>query len=170
MSTQRLQNLFFVDVEATTRSPMTGVMTELGAVHYATRETHYVRLWDTVPHPDNPAIPLVKSGGTHYDEAKLLTQFATWVDFLDEHGRPVFISDNNGYDAMWVTCYLDKHGIDNPFGHSSRRIGDIYAGLRKTVNRTGDWKRWRVTEHTHNPVDDAMGNVEAFERMLAELL
>jgi hypothetical protein len=28
------------------------------------------------------------------------------------------------------------------------------------------WKRLRVTPHNHNPVDDAMGNVEAFARLL----
>ena len=32
--------------------------------------------------------------------------------------------------------------------------------------KTMGWKRLRVTRHDHNPVNDAMGNVEAFERLL----
>lgn len=30
-----------------------------------------------------------------------------------------------------------------------------------------EWKRLRITKHDHHPVNDAMGNVEAFARMLA---
>jgi hypothetical protein len=52
---------------------------------------------------------------------------------------------------------------DNPFGHSGRRIGDYHAGLAGDFRRAQDWKRFRVTPHDHNPVNDAMGNVEAFE-------
>jgi hypothetical protein len=34
------------------------------------------------------------------------------------------------------------------------------------VRSTQGWKRLRVTPHDHNPVNDAMGNPEAFERIL----
>jgi hypothetical protein len=51
----------------------------------------------------------------------------------------------------------------NPFGHSGRRIGDYYAGLVGDFRRGQDWQRFRVTPHDHKPVNDAMGNVEAFE-------
>jgi len=27
------------------------------------------------------------------------------------------------------------------------------------------WKKLRITPHDHNPVHDAMGNLEAFERL-----
>jgi len=29
------------------------------------------------------------------------------------------------------------------------------------------WKKWRVTKHDHNPIHDAPGNIEAFEKILA---
>ena len=54
----------------------------------------------------------------------------------------------------------------NPFGHSARRISDFYAGLMGDFTRTQGWKRLRVTPHDHHPVHDALGNVEAFERLL----
>jgi len=28
-------------------------------------------------------------------------------------------------------------------------------------------KKWRVTKHDHNPVHDVLGNIEAFEKILA---
>jgi hypothetical protein len=53
----------------------------------------------------------------------------------------------------------------HPFGHSGRRISDYYAGLTGRFGNTQAWKRLRVTPHNHNPVHDAMGNVEAFRRI-----
>jgi hypothetical protein len=52
-------------------------------------------------------------------------------------------------------------------GDEAMRIADFYAGLRGDFYETQDWKRFRITAHDHNPVNDAMGNVEAFERLLA---
>lgn len=54
----------------------------------------------------------------------------------------------------------------NPFGHSARRISDFDAGLMGDFTKTMGWKRLRARPHGHNPVHDAMGNVEAFERLL----
>lgn len=88
-------------------------------------------------------------------------------------GRPVFISDNPGFDFAFVNYYLHAFGPDrsaggdeaeadpNPFGHSSRRIGDLWAGLVGDASRSSDWKELRRTGHTHNALDDAVGNAEA---------
>jgi hypothetical protein len=51
----------------------------------------------------------------------------------------------------------------NPFGWSSRRIGDLYCGLVK--DSRAQWKYLRKTKHTHHPVDDAKGNAEALLAM-----
>jgi hypothetical protein len=50
----------------------------------------------------------------------------------------------------------------NPFGYSARRIGDFAAGLKGDFYAKQDWKRLRITNHDHNPVNDAMGNAESF--------
>jgi hypothetical protein len=92
----------------------------------------------------------------------VMDNFAKW---LKEHsvGRPILISDNNGYDASWINYYFHVYHHGNPFGWSSRRIGDLYCGMMKDT--WASWKKLRITKHTHNPVDDAMGNAEALLKM-----
>lgn len=89
----------------------------------------------------------------------------TFAEWLNEHsvGRPILISDNNGYDASWINYYFHIYYGSNPFGWSSRRIGDLYCGMLKDT--WASWKHLRNTKHTHNPVDDAMGNAEALLKM-----
>jgi hypothetical protein len=90
---------------------------------------------------------------------KAMLNFGDWVLKNNGKGRPVLISDNNGYDASWINYYFLLYGLKNPFGWSSRRIGDMYAGfMNDTYYR---WKQHRKSEHTHHPVDDAKGNAEA---------
>lgn len=85
-----------------------------------------------------------------------------WI-YENTVGRPVLISDNNGYDASWMNYYFLKYYGKNPFGWTSRRIGDLYCGM---VNDSfAKWKHLRTTKHTHHPVDDARGNAEAILKM-----
>lgn len=158
-------NLIFVDVEATGASPSTGVMTQFGAVHYWTRKTFHGLLYDSKPDPTNPAKPV--AGAALQPAAHVMGDFVRWLHPFP--GRPIFVSDNNGYDFMWIADYFDRYHIDNPFGHSSRRISDFYAGLLGDFSKTQGWKKWRVTKHDHHPVHDALGNVEAFATMLEKL-
>jgi hypothetical protein len=158
-------SLFFVDVEATNLSPFSGVMTEFGAVEYDSRASFHGVLWDAEPDPDVPAKPLVTLDSKHYDEKSVMEKFATWIKQTSK-GRPIFVSDNNGYDSQWINFYFDKHLGVNPFGHSSRRISDFWAGLQSDFYNTQKWKQYRVTEHDHNPVNDSLGNVEAFHKIM----
>lgn len=83
------------------------------------------------------------------------------VEFIYEHnksGRPVMWSDNNAFDWQFVNFYLHYFTGENPFGYSSRRIGDVYSGL--VCDPYSKWKCLRKTKHTHHPVDDAKGNAE----------
>lgn len=93
-----------------------------------------------------------------------MTTFDHWVrNVICASGdkKPVFVSDNPGFDYAFVNYYFHQTTFANPFGHSARRIGDIYSGLMKDVRAGSKWKKFRKTAHTHNPVDDARGNVEA---------
>ena len=85
--------------------------------------------------------------------------FAEWLRNIGE--QVIFVSDNPAFDWQFVNYYLHKYVGRNPFGFSGRRIGDIYSGLVKDVRRASEWKKHRITKHTHNPVDDAKGNAEA---------
>ena len=96
---------------------------------------------------------------TFSDPKNVMINFSNWVERVNQKGRPIFITDNPGYDFGWMSYYLHHYVGKNVFGFSARRIGDIYCGLMK--DPYAKWKHLRKTRHTHNPVDDATGNAEA---------
>ena len=90
----------------------------------------------------------------------VMTNFLEWLN-NNVKGRPIFISDNLAFDWQWINYYFHYYIGQNPFGFSGRRIGDLYSGLEKDFFAASAWKKFRKTTHTHNPVDDALGNAEA---------
>lgn len=158
-----MSNYIFVDVEARGTSPVNGTMTEFGAVHEKSLDTFHGILYEGAPDPNNPAVPLI---GKHLkSDFEVATKFAEWLKTVDNKDRPIFVSDNVAYDWMWIAGLFDSAGLENPFGHSGRRISDFWAGLNNNWSETQSWKRFRKTKHDHNPVNDAMGNVEAFQEI-----
>jgi hypothetical protein len=101
---------------------------------------------------------------TFPDPKIIMESFRSWIYAVSDN-RPVMISDNIAYDWQWINWYFHNFIGNNPFGFSGRRIGDIYSGLMKDIHQTNKWKYFRKTKHTHNPVDDARGNVEALNYM-----
>ena len=98
------------------------------------------------------------------DPAVAMAELAAWVDEVaPAPARPVFVGFNAPFDWMFVADYLHRFVGRNPFGHSSRDIGALYKGMVKDVRK--NFKHLRKTRHTHNPVDDAMGNAEAMLAM-----
>ncbi len=95
------------------------------------------------------------------DPVSVMTSFDEWLK-LYSVGKPTFISDNPAFDWSFINWYFHKYIGRNPFGHSARRIGDLYCGMMKDVSLNHEWKRkYRKTKHDHNPVNDAIGNAEA---------
>jgi hypothetical protein len=91
-----------------------------------------------------------------------MRRFADWL--AREAGkRPMFVSDNNGFDWMFVCWYFHHFTGVCPFGHSSTNLGSLYKGLVRDASQT--FKHLRKTAHTHHPVDDAKGNAEALLAM-----
>ena len=88
----------------------------------------------------------------------VMQRFADWVA-AQSNGRPMFISDNNGFDWQFINWYFHHFIGGNPFGHSSTNLGSLYKGVMKDA--FASFKRLRKTKHTHHPVDDARGNAEA---------
>jgi len=98
-----------------------------------------------------------------------MKRFVSWLEALG--GRPVFWSDNPAFDWQFVNYYLHAFTESgNPFGHSARRIGDLYAGHVGRLPAHTEWKRFRKTPHTHDPVDDARGNAEALAIIIERLV
>lgn len=87
-----------------------------------------------------------------------MQDFKIWLQ-ENSRGKPILLSDNNGYDAPWINWYFHKELFENPFGWSSRRIGDMFAGYMNDPYYK--WKKHRGTVHDHHPVNDAKGNAEA---------
>lgn len=134
--------LIFVDVEGGGPAPgfNNEELFEFGAVDYSTSDTFHGR-------------------DAHKET------FVAFEAWLRRGEMPIFVSDNPAYDWQFINYYFWKWLNRNPFGHSARRISDYYAGLTGDFRNTQRWKRLRITKHDHNPVHDALGNVEAFRRM-----
>lgn len=153
-----------MDVEAIGTSPYRGLMTEFGAV-LMNNESFHGKIYNTHLDPDNNAVPIIDS--PHSPLTRVLAKFDTWLR-QNIKGRPIFVSDNPAYDWQWISAAFDSCLMDNPFGHSARRIGDFYAGLEGDFYSTQGWKSLRKTPHTHNPVDDARGNMEALTELIRQ--
>ena len=102
-----------------------------------------------------------------FDDPKtVMEHFGHWIT---EHSnkRPVFISDNNGFDWQFINYYFHHFLGNNPFGYSSANLGSLYKGLVKDT--TKNFKHLRKTIHSHNPVDDVKGNAEALLHLKNEM-
>jgi hypothetical protein len=103
---------------------------------------------------------------THFDDPiEVMNDFASWLK-QNSKDRPMFISDNNGYDWMFICWYFHHFIGKNPFGYSSQNLGSLYKGIIKDT--TKNFKHLRRTSHSHYPVDDAIGNAEAFMTIIKD--
>ncbi len=102
------------------------------------------------------------------DPKETILSFKIWLESNLKPGeRPVFVSDNNGFDWMFVCWYFHHFLGTNPFGYSSANINWLYKGI--TRNFFKSFKHLRETTHDHNPVNDAKGNAEAFMKITNQL-
>jgi len=92
------------------------------------------------------------------DPLQVMASFQGWIE-TNSKDRPMFISDNNGYDWQFINWYFHHFLGKNPFGFSSTNLGSLYKGIQRDMSL--NFKHLRKTRHTHNPVDDAKGNAEA---------
>lgn len=160
---QKPNLLFFMtDVETDgSQAPCMGEMTELGCV-LVTKDLTKTFYWDF----NSTSTNLKKELGNYNAGIKHatsgMTAFETWINdkCKEYNGVPIFISDNNGFDWQFVNHNFWQYLGRNPFGHSSQNLGSLYKGFRSHFSES--FKHLRRTKHDHNPVNDAMGNAEAF--------
>lgn len=98
------------------------------------------------------------------DPELVMQELKAWCD---ANGPFILWSDNPTFDGMWLAYYCHKYLGYNPFGHSGRRIGDLYAGFVGDIRKTSDWKKYRTVKHTHDPLDDARGNAGALRKIIS---
>jgi hypothetical protein len=96
------------------------------------------------------------------DPGAEMARFESWLED-NVQGRAIFVADNNGFDWQFVNWYFHHFLGRNPFGFSSMNLGSLYKGLVRDT--FANFKHLRKTQHTHHPVDDAMGNAEALLHM-----
>ena len=158
-----------VDVEADGPCPGLYSMIEIGAVNCSDpNQTFYGRLKPISDKFVPEALAVTGYSREHTlsfsEPSEVIEAFSSWLYWAKKSSkRLIFISDNNGFDWQFVNYYFHLYLERNPFGHSSRNLNDLFKGLQGTVFTS--FKFLRDTKHTHNPVDDAMGNVEALLKM-----
>lgn len=155
-----------VDVETDGAIPSDYSMIEIGAivVDEALDKTFYGKLRPISDNYNPKALAVSgysREQTLEFDDPRLVMEnFAKWLkDVVPQGQRPIFISDNNGFDWMFVCWYFHHFTGNNPFGFSSQNLGSLYKGFVKDTFK--NFKHLRKTRHTHNPVDDAKGNAEA---------
>ncbi len=160
-----------VDVEADGPIPGDYSMISLGAVvvEMGLKRTFYAEI---KPISDK-WIPeaLAVSGFTREqtllfaDAQQVMKDFNAW--FVREGiDRPMFISDNNGFDWQFVNWYSHHFTGSNAFGHSSSNLGSLYKGVNRDM--FVNFKHLRKTKHSHNALGDAIGNAEALLTILSQ--
>ena len=100
------------------------------------------------------------------DPKETMEKFHNWIK-SNSKDKLFFISDNNGFDWQFINYYFHHFLGENPFGYSSTNLGSLYKGLAKDTFQ--NFKHLRKTTHTHNPVDDVIGNAEALLHMKKEM-
>jgi DNA polymerase III alpha subunit (gram-positive type) len=160
-----------VDVEADGPIPGKYSMIELGAIAVESNFDHifHRKLRPISDQYDQESLSITgytREETLHFEDPKrAMIDFEKWIKDV-EPKRPIFISDNNGFDWMFVCWYFHNFLGRNPFGFSSQNLNSLYKGL--TRNLQGSFKHLRKTPHDHNPVNDARGNAEALLSLINE--
>jgi len=162
-----------VDVEADGPCPGMYSMIEVGMV-VVTADGPGPPFWSTLrPMTDLFVEGALSSIGTtrektltYFEPRETMLRAVAWLDEQAHGEKMIFWSDNNGFDWSFWNYYCHYFVGVNPFGFSSRRISDLYSGLTHDLRGGTKWKSLRKTKHSHNALDDAMGNAEAFTEIL----
>lgn len=161
-------SLIVVDVESDGPAPGLYSMVCFGAVEVNNLSNTFYG--ETAPisdtwQPEALAISgITRDRHLQFADSKLtMNRFDRW---LAQFQKPTFITDNLAYDWQFINYYFALHFMDNPFGWSGRRIGDLWTGFQSAKGKPkSGWKHLRDTKHTHDPEDDALGNAEALLKM-----
>lgn len=102
------------------------------------------------------------------DAAEGIKRIAAWVDQIRVKNDVVKLwADNPQFDGGALNWYFHKFLGYNPFGWSCGSISCLYKGAESDM-RAGI-RKLRQTPHTHNALEDALGNAEALEHILRQI-
>ena len=161
-----VSNFFSLDVEADGPCPGLYSMLSLGIVLVEDPRQSFYATFRPISERYIPEA-LAKSKFTREQTLQFepaergIRELDAWLKSLNLQSRPIVWSDNPAFDWQFLNYYFHLVLGNNPFSTSARRIGDFYAGLQHNARETTQWKKLRITKHTHNAEDDARGNAQA---------
>jgi len=102
-----------------------------------------------------------------------MKKYLVWLKSLP--GKPVFVAYPAAYDFLFVYWYLIRFTGESPFAHSALDIKTFAMVMMKTPynesTKRNMPRRWfDDLPHTHQALDDAIGQGALFCNMLAETL
>lgn len=170
--------LISIDCEASGPCPTRGDVISFGAVVVERGLSRRFRSPDMKPDCDHfdagayNAIGISREQHLGYS-ASVVDGFRAFNRWLEDVGalaaRHTMLSDNPAFDWQWINFGFHTVIGHNPLGFSARRIGDVWAGHKSDIRDHTSWKKLRKTAHTHDPLDDALGNAEAFLTIVSRL-
>jgi len=166
---------YIVDIEADGPIPGDHSMIEIGAVKLTSdlNITFHAKIMPISVNWDPGALAVTgytREQTENFPEtaANAMAKFMQFIDNTNSGGKPLFFSDNNGYDYMFTHWYFMHFLEEDPFGWTSRNLQDIFRGMKKDF-RNREFKKLRKTKHDHNPVHDAQGNAEVLIHMIQHM-
>ncbi len=166
-----------VDIETNGSNPLMYSMVSIGAVLVEdgvldTEQTFYAEMqpiYDLYEEGAYKANRFTHEQAMGFEEPMhVMTAFLEWLQSVQTKGERLhFVSDNAGFDWMFVCSYLWKYTGENPFGFSPMSLTWYYKGRKGTRSKFQDFRRKVASRpHTHNALVDALGNAEALVKLL----
>jgi len=166
-----------IDIEADGPIPGDYSMLSIGAVVINPSQPHFANAFyrKLAPISSFYNLEALKYSGFERDETigfdnpiHVMRDFKDWLELKreDHNGNKkiMFLADNAGFDWMFICWYFHHFIGENPFGYSCTSLTSLFKGISKNMSKS--FKHLRKTKHTHNALDDAMGNAEAFIKII----
>jgi len=87
-----------------------------------------------------------------------------WIDVTGAK-KVIFVADNLAFDWGYIHTYFHRYLGKNPFGYAGRNIPDLSLGFYGTRDA---WEQHRTQAHTHDALDDVLGNAGALVQMIQD--
>jgi len=164
---------FVIDIETDGPIPGDYSMLELGAVALDETgkqiEQYRMNLAPISDKYEQQRLDLLKTTrrATEFAEPadRMITQFIEWVKKVKGDKKAVFVSDNNGFDWMFVCWYLHHFAGENPFGYKSLSLSSLYKGLNKSLQASLP----EIVNKEHDALLDAIHNAKILSDILRDI-
>jgi DNA polymerase III epsilon subunit-like protein len=169
----------YISVDVETSGPIPGrySLLAIGAVVVGSpHQRFYMELRPISPEFDMKAMAVSRLSLEHLlvsgtDPAEGMRSFARWVELQSREQTPVFVGFNAAFDWAFINWYFHTYIGSNPFGFAPLDIKALYMGAFGSSWADTRSSRLRiglrsVQPTTHNALDDAVWQAEAFQQIL----